>query len=123
MDLIRIYVDLGRFTLIYIDLELEKQNADSTPRSSWAVFFGTAQENLGVHSGKFGNLWRPTARRSHPLYKKIRSWKLPISGRIDNSMPRAWRPLGVRRLVNDDEEQKLERFPTRSSLEELGGLS
>ena len=34
--------------------------------------------------------------------KKIRSWKLPISGRIDHSMHRAWRPLGVRMLVNDD---------------------
>ena len=37
-----------------------------------------------------------------PLYEKIRSWKLPISGRIDHSMLRAWRPLGVRMLVNDD---------------------
>ncbi len=35
-------------------------------------------------------------------YKKIASWKLPISERIDHSMHRAMKPLGVRRLVNDD---------------------
>ena len=77
---------------------------------------GTSQEDLGVLSTwrprKFGALWQPVAACGSlwdgdptpfkQVNKKIRSWKLPISGRIDHSMHRAWRPLGVRMLVNDD---------------------
>ena len=56
-------------------------------------------------------LWRPVAACGNELhgdptpYKKFASWRLPISRRIDHSMHRAWRPLGVRSLVNDDKEE------------------
>ena len=40
-----------------------------------------------------GGLWQPVGRRSHPIQ---------TSNKQEDSMPRAWRPLGVRRLVNDD---------------------
>jgi len=46
MDLIWIYVDSGRFMWIYMDLELEKQNVDSTT----VDFLGVAQE---IHWGGF----------------------------------------------------------------------
>ena len=58
-----------------------------------------------------GSLWHGDPTPYKEVNKKIRSWKLPISGRIDLSMHRAWRPLGARRLVNDDKEEDWRDLP------------
>ena len=79
-------MDLHRFSMILVDL------GDSGWLLAQKVRQPVASRCIELHGDPIP-------------YKKIAPWKLPISGRIDHSMHRAWRPLGVRMLVNDDKEE------------------